>query len=181
MTVGASERGSERVSIEERDFRDRRQSCEVAATECGQQRSFKIGCCNFCKGLFLKAAWRCVDRNQKKLYDLQSKKNQSIHFMPSLIRKLFHKSEAPKDGLTQPQREAIVDLLNYCMYADNSVFLAEESQVYRDQFLASIKDRLGATAVKRRALDLCQELFLADGARSDEEDAVLQNLTELLE
>jgi hypothetical protein len=31
--------------------------------------------------------------------------------MPSLIRKLFHKSEAPKDGLTQPQREAIVDLL----------------------------------------------------------------------
>jgi transcription elongation factor GreB len=33
--------GSERVSIEERDFRDRRQSCEVAATECGQRRSFK--------------------------------------------------------------------------------------------------------------------------------------------
>jgi hypothetical protein len=135
--------------------------------------------------------------------------------MPSLIRKLFHKSEAPKDGLTQPQREAIVDLLNYCMYADNSVFLAEdrlitdavarfnwdpkipfdqfdarsignarnarESQVYRDQFLASIKDRLGTAAVKRRALDLCQELFLADGARSDEEDAVLQNLRQLLE
>jgi len=65
-----------------RDFRDRRQSCEVAATECGQRRSFngaggmsdiegkvtrvgvsergqrtsfKIVCCNFCKGLFLKA------------------------------------------------------------------------------------------------------------------------------
>ena len=38
--------------------------------------------------------------------------------MPSLIRKLFHKSEAPNDGLTQPQREAIVDLLNYCMYAE---------------------------------------------------------------
>jgi len=46
--------------------------------------------------------------------------------MPSLIRKLFHKSEAPKDGLTQPQREAIVDLLNYCMYADNLVMLAED-------------------------------------------------------
>jgi hypothetical protein len=101
------------------------------------------------------------------------------------------------------------------MYADNSVFLAEdrlitdavarfnwdakipfdqfdarsignarnarESQVYRDQFLASIKDRLGTAAVKRRALDLCQELFLADGVRSDEEEAVLQNLTKLLE
>ena len=135
--------------------------------------------------------------------------------MPSLIRKLFRKSEAPKDGLTQPQREAIVDLLNYCMYADNLIFLAEdrliadtvakfnwdpkvpfdqfdarsvsnarnasESQVYRDQFLASIKDRLDTAAVKGQALDLCHELFVADGARSDEEDVVLQNLRQLLE
>ena len=135
--------------------------------------------------------------------------------MPSLIRKLFHKSEAPKDGLIQAQREAIVDLLNYCMYADDRVFLAEdrliadtvakfnwdpkipfdqfdarsignarnarESQVYRDQFLASIRDRLDTAAVKGQAMDLCQELFLADGARSEEEDAVLQNLRELLE
>jgi hypothetical protein len=135
--------------------------------------------------------------------------------MPSLIRKLFHKSEAPKDGLTQPQREAIVDLLNYCMYADNLVFLAEnrlitdtvakfnwdpkvpfdqfdarsvsnarnasESRVYRDQFLASIKDRLDTAAVKGQALELCQELFLADGAQSYEEDDALQNLKELLE
>jgi hypothetical protein len=30
-------------------------------------------------------------------------------------------------------------------------------------------------------LDLCQELFLADYARSEEEDAALQNLTQLLE
>jgi hypothetical protein len=58
---------------------------------------------------------------------------------------------------------------------------ARESQVYRDQFLASINERLGTAAVKRRALDLCQELFLADGARSDEEDVVLQNLRQLLE
>jgi hypothetical protein len=135
--------------------------------------------------------------------------------MPSLIRKLFRKSEAPKDGLTQPQREAIVDLLNYCMYADNLVMLAEdrliadtvakfswdskvpfdqfdvrsidnarnarENQGYRDKFLASIRDRLDTAAVKGKALDLCQELFLADGARSDEEDAVLQNLKTLLE
>jgi hypothetical protein len=47
----------------------------AGASERGQRRSFKIVCCNFCKGLFLKAAWRWVDRNQKKLYDLQSKKN----------------------------------------------------------------------------------------------------------
>jgi hypothetical protein len=58
---------------------------------------------------------------------------------------------------------------------------ASESQVYRDHFLASIKDRLDTAAVKGQALDLCQELFLADGARSDEKDAVLQNLRELFE
>ena len=135
--------------------------------------------------------------------------------MPSLIRKLFGKSEAVNDGFTQPQREAIVDLLNYCMYADNLVFLAEdrliadtvakfnwdskvpfdqfdarsignarnarESQVYRDHFLTSIRDRLDTATGKGKALDLCQELFLADGARSEEEEAVLQNLKQLLE
>jgi hypothetical protein len=58
---------------------------------------------------------------------------------------------------------------------------ARESQVYRDQFLASIKDRLDTAAVRGKALDLCQELFLADGAQSDEEDEVLQNLRPLLE
>src|SRR6516225_378024 len=135
--------------------------------------------------------------------------------MPSLIRKLFHRSEAPRDGLTQPQREAIVDLLNYCMYADNLVMLAEdrliadtvakfdwesktpfdqfdarsvgnarnarESQVYRDKFLTSIGDRLSTDAVKAQALDLCQQLFLADGVQSEEEEEVLQNLRQLLE
>ena len=58
---------------------------------------------------------------------------------------------------------------------------ARENQGYRDKFLASIKDRLDTAAVKGQALDLCEELFVADGARSDEEDAVLQNLRKLLE
>ena len=135
--------------------------------------------------------------------------------MPGLIRRLFHKPEAPKDGLTQPQREAIVDLLTYCMYADNFVFLAEdrfitdtlakfnwdpkvpfdqfavrsidnsrnarENQGGRDRFLASIRDRLGTAAVKAQALDLCQQLFVADGVRSDEEEDVFRNLRKLLE
>jgi hypothetical protein len=135
--------------------------------------------------------------------------------MPSLLKKLFHKSEAPNDGLTQSQREAIVDLLNYCMYADNLVMLAEdrlisdtvkkfnwdskvpfdqfalrsidkarnarESQVDREKFLGSIKDRLDTATVKGKALDLCQELFTADGSRSDEEEDVFQNLRKLLE
>ena len=58
---------------------------------------------------------------------------------------------------------------------------ASENEGYRDQFLASIRDRLDTAAVKGQALDLCQELFLADGARSDEKEAVLQNLRKLLE
>ena len=35
----------------------------AGASERGQRTSFKIGCCNFCKGLFLKTGWRWVDRN----------------------------------------------------------------------------------------------------------------------
>jgi hypothetical protein len=135
--------------------------------------------------------------------------------MSSLLKKLFRKSEAPNDGLTQPQREAIVDLLYDCLDADNLVVLAEvslisetvqqfdwdskvpfdqfalrsidnarnarESQVHREKFLGSIKDRLDTAAVKGKALDLCQELFVADGARSDEEEEVFQNLRKLLE
>jgi hypothetical protein len=52
--------------------------------------------------------------------------------------------------------------------------------VYKDQFLAGIRDRLDTAAVKGQALDLCQELFLADGAQSYEEDDALQNLKTLL-
>jgi hypothetical protein len=58
---------------------------------------------------------------------------------------------------------------------------ASENEGYREEFLAWIKDRLGTAAVKGQALDLCQELFLADGAQSYEEDDALQNLRELLE
>ena len=54
-------------------------------------------------------------------------------------------------------------------------------KIRADSFLASIRDRLDTAAVKGQALDLCQELFVADGARSDEEDAVLHNLRTLLE
>jgi len=63
----------------------------------------------------------------------------------------------------------------------NNARTASENQGYREEFLAWTRDRLDTAAVKRQALDLCQELFLADGARSDEEDAVFQNLRELLE
>ena len=57
---------------------------------------------------------------------------------------------------------------------------ASESQVYEINSCFD-KDRLGTPAVKGQAMDLCQELFLTDGSRSDEEDAVLENLRKLLE
>lgn len=39
--------------------------------------------------------------------------------------RLFNQKSATGDSLTQPQREAIVDLLHYCLYADNHIALAE--------------------------------------------------------
>jgi K+-sensing histidine kinase KdpD len=45
--------------------------------------------------------------------------------MPFSLSKLFKSKQSPSDGLSQPQREAIVDLLHLCMYADNMIALAE--------------------------------------------------------
>ncbi len=41
--------------------------------------------------------------------------------------KLFRPSETPSDGYTQPAREALVDVLHYCMYADKHIALAEDA------------------------------------------------------
>lgn len=58
--------------------------------------------------------------------------------MRKLIQKIFRKTSPKKqtDGLTQPQREAIVDLLNFCMYADRRLSLAE------DKFIADTAESL---------------------------------------
>ena len=46
------------------------------------------------------------------------------------LSQIFRAKHAPSsDGLTQPQREAIVDLLHLCMYADNLIALAETNVV----------------------------------------------------
>jgi len=39
--------------------------------------------------------------------------------------RLFNQKSATNDGLSQPQREALVDLLHFCLYADNHIALAE--------------------------------------------------------
>ena len=45
------------------------------------------------------------------------------------ISRLFHQKHSASDGLTQPQREAVADLLHYCMYADNHIALAETKMI----------------------------------------------------
>ena len=41
------------------------------------------------------------------------------------LKKLFHSLPTPSDGLTQGQREAIVDLLNYCSFVDRDIAASE--------------------------------------------------------
>jgi hypothetical protein len=45
------------------------------------------------------------------------------------LKKLFHPKPTSSDGLTQSQREAIVDLLNYCSYADRDITQGEEDMI----------------------------------------------------
>lgn len=42
------------------------------------------------------------------------------------FKNLFRSAEKPSDGLTQAAREAIVDLLHYCMYADRHIAVRED-------------------------------------------------------
>lgn len=50
--------------------------------------------------------------------------------MIEYFQKLF-KSGSASDGLSQSQREAIVDLLVFCMYSDSTVSLAEDQLIQR--------------------------------------------------
>ncbi|GHC07204.1 hypothetical protein [Cerasicoccus arenae] len=51
--------------------------------------------------------------------------------MLSFFQKLFRAGGDSADGLTQQQREAIVDLLVFCMYSDRTVSLAEDQLIQR--------------------------------------------------
>ena len=48
-----------------------------------------------------------------------------------MLNRLFNSKSAKNDGLAQTQREAIVDLLHYCMFADGMVTISE------NQFIAA--------------------------------------------
>jgi hypothetical protein len=45
------------------------------------------------------------------------------------LKNFFHFKPTSSDGLTQKQREAIVDLLNYCSYADHDISQGEEDMI----------------------------------------------------
>src|SRR5476651_2425151 len=42
------------------------------------------------------------------------------------LKKWFRSSPTSRDGLTQAQREAILDLLNYCSFVDHDIAHSEE-------------------------------------------------------
>ena len=77
---------------------------------------------------------------------------------------MFKKSEAStkKDGLSQPQREAIVDLLNYCMYADNFVALAE------DKFIADTVSKFNWDA--KISFDYIEARSIGNARRAKEDE-----------
>ena len=134
--------------------------------------------------------------------------------MSNFFKKLFHSTPPSPDGLTQAQREAMVDVLFYCMYADNSLALKEEKIIAdtvgpfswdakisydsyasraianvravketpaaRADFLASVAHRLGTSTLKQRTLELCREIFEADGNVSGSEQELLGELRKAL-
>ena len=45
------------------------------------------------------------------------------------FKKLFHPAQQQNDGFTQSEREAIVDILHYCMYADRHIARSEDDMI----------------------------------------------------
>jgi uncharacterized tellurite resistance protein B-like protein len=126
---------------------------------------------------------------------------------------LFSKKEGAKPQLQQKEREAIVDLLHLCLYADAHIALKEgeflssvvdvigwETQSsfgsyearsvasaraartdaeHKKELLASATSRLSKPA-RALALDLCKQLFAADGSTADKETALFAEIRSAL-
>jgi len=105
--------------------------------------------------------------------------------MKELLCKLFslfdgEEDEPARDGLEQPQREAIIDLLLLAMYADNHLALSEQEQL--ESQVQTFDWRSGTTpdiyieeaTAKVRAADKADdtraELMADIGARLDDAD-----------
>lgn len=119
----------------------------------------------------------------------------------------FRKVEKPKAQLPQKEREAIIDLLHLCLYADSHIALkegefiadvvdvigwetqisfgsyesksiaaaraAKESPAAKHEFLSFAAERLASKESQALAIDLCKQLFYADGSTADKESALL--------
>lgn len=120
---------------------------------------------------------------------------------------IFRKKQDPKLKLTQKEREAIVDLLHLCLYADSHIALKEgdfisqivdvigwetqrsfgtyearsvssaraarEHPASKAKFIEGAAARLESKEARAWALDLCKQLFAADGSTVGKETAVL--------
>lgn len=87
------------------------------------------------------------------------------------FKKLFHSAPQPDDGFTQAEREAVVDVLHYCMYADRHVARSEDEMIERvartlhwDPAISYEYYEGKSTGAVRTALagDVSREAFLQD-------------------
>lgn len=63
-----------------------------------------------------------------KIMVVIQKRNRMLReYMP--FKSLFRSSSTPKDGFNQAEREALVDILHYCMYADKHISVAEDEAI----------------------------------------------------
>ena len=98
----------------------------------------------------------------------------------NILEKIFAGQEEtkPDDGLTQAEREAILDLLVYCKFADNHLSLAEEEVLQQEK--ASLKWESGMDVdayIASKATARAREAKTADWA----EKALLEYVGKRLE
>jgi len=97
--------------------------------------------------------------------------------MLGFLQKLFTPGGSSSDGLNQNQREAIVDLLVFCMYSDRTVSLAE------DQLIQRRLEAMDWNAVETidnyydRAVTRVRDILVSEDARN----SFLQRIAERLE
>ncbi len=104
--------------------------------------------------------------------------------MRTLIQRLFNRHPKPQDGLTQPQREAMIDLLLAAMYADNRVALEEDEQIatklhtlswesgtapstYLDTATARMREAMNTQAGEVRILESIRDRLATPDVRKD--------------
>lgn len=86
--------------------------------------------------------------------------------MLRFLQKLFRADSAAADGLTQQQREAIVDLLVFCMYSDRTVSLAEDQLIQRRLEAMDWQAVESIDSYYDRAVTRVRDILSSEAARS---------------